>query len=275
MKSIWLATLLVIVLALAGWVLWHDDRSPRVAEILPGTPEEVVPLPAGCRDELFENDKFIVCIPDVATQVFALKLDGQDGKPLEKLERLQPPFVWAMNGGMYEEDLSPVGLFVIEGKELAPLNVGPGAGNFFMKPNGVFFVDQSGAPGVLETDKFANNRPALRFATQSGPMLVIDGAIHPRFEADGQSRNIRNGVGVDRSGRAVFAISRNEVSFGKLARLFQDALNCANAVYLDGAISAFHDGSRFLVGGKHPVGPIVVVSEVASGGNRAVRQVGP
>jgi uncharacterized protein YigE (DUF2233 family) len=90
-------------------------------------------------------------------------------------------------------------------------------------------------------------------------MLVIDGVLHPRFEPDGQSKYVRNGVGVDEAGRAVFAISRGEVSLGKFARLYRDALGCRNALFFDGAISALHDGKQYVVGGRFPVGPSVMV----------------
>ncbi len=83
-----------------------------------------------------------------------------------------------------------------------------------------------------------------KLATQSGPMLVIDGNIHPRFEENGTSRHIRNGVGADGDKRAVFAISRGPVSLGSFARLFRDALGCRNALFFDGTVSALHDGTK-------------------------------
>ncbi|MER8898103.1 phosphodiester glycosidase family protein [Mesorhizobium sp. M0676] len=90
-------------------------------------------------------------------------------------------------------------------------------------------------------------------------MLVIDGVLHPRFEANGTSRYIRNGVGVRDENTVVLAISRSEVSFGSFARLFRDALQCRNALFLDGAVSALSDGDRMIVGGRYPAGPIIAV----------------
>ncbi|MGB6119258.1 MAG: phosphodiester glycosidase family protein, partial [Mesorhizobium sp.] len=156
--------------------------------------------------------------------------------------------------------MSPVGLYVEDGVTQTPLNEEDGTGNFFMTPNGVFFVDPEGKARVQQTSAFAAQQPKVRFATQSGPMLVIDGQIHPRFEPDGASRNVRNGVGVDKAGHAVFVISRGPVSFGKLGRLMRDGLGCDDALYLDGTISALHDGTRYVVGSKYPVGPVIVVS---------------
>ena len=65
--------------------------------------------------------------------------------------------------------------------------------------------------------------------TQSGPMLLIDGKLHPEITDDGPSRTRRNGVGVDRQGRAHFVISEGPVSFGK-----EDAgRNLPHGVFVD------------------------------------------
>lgn len=216
-------------------------------------------LPSLCSDRDFEEQSFIVCPVDLSAYAIRLTLNGPDRKPYQHLDRLPKPLVMAMNAGMYHADFSPVGLYVENGKELGRLNTENGEGNFFMKPNGVFFIDENGQAAVLETNAYAAAAIRPRFATQSGPMLVIDGDVHARFEPDGQSRYVRNGVGVDRMGRVVLAISRGPVSLGRFARLFRDALECQNALFLDGGISALYDGNRYIVGGDHPAGPMLVV----------------
>jgi uncharacterized protein YigE (DUF2233 family) len=249
-------TILLLLLASAlGVLAWLVLRMPveKRAE-LPGLPEP-------CVEQEFEGQGFIVCSIEPSRYTIRLGLKGPDGKPLERLHRLPKPFVLAINAGMYHADFSPVGLFVEDGRELAPLNTADGKGNFFMKPNGVFFVDEDGRAGVLETDAYAGSGIRPRFATQSGPMLVIDGDVHSRFEPDGESRYIRNGVGVDEAGRVVLAISRSPVSLGRFARLYRDALGCRNALFFDGAISALYDGSRYIVGGEHPAGPMLIVEQ--------------
>lgn len=243
----------LLVVAAAVWYF----RLP-----MPAPPPSVQSgLPAPCVAQNFEGVGYIVCKVVPGEFDMVLRRTGLDGKPLQKLDRLAEiePFVFAMNAGMYHEDFSPVGLYVEDGHELSPLNTGDAPGNFFMKPNGVFFIDAAGRAGVLETDAYAAAKPAVAFATQSGPMLVIDGKMHPRFEPDGQSKYIRNGVGVDKAGVAFFAISQAPVSLGSFARLFRDALSCSNALFFDGAISALHDGRKHLVGGEYPAGPIVSV----------------
>ena len=92
----------------------------------------------------------------------------------------------------------------------------------------------------METEAFARAALSPRAATQSGPMLVIDGNIHPRFLADGTSLQIRNGVGSLPDGRIAFAISKDPVRFNDFATLFRDRLHSRNALFLDGSISSLY-----------------------------------
>lgn len=253
-----LAVAAIVVAAAAVIVGWRAYQAAQ----MPEAPIANRPLPAPCRDVAFEGEAFIACAVDAKDYRIVIAHRRPDGGPYESLQALTEavPFSLAMNAGMYHEDNSAVGLYVEDGREDVLLNLADGEGNFFLKPNGVFFVGRDGQPGVLETGAFAAAKPSVAFASQSGPMLVIDGAIHPRFEPDGQSRYIRNGVGIDAEGRAVFAISRTPVSLGKFARVFRDALACRNALFFDGAISALHDGKGYVIGGEYPVGPIVAVT---------------
>lgn len=168
-----------------------------------------------------------------------------DGSPYASLQALRQELAargerltFAVNGGIYSRDLAPLGLYVEDGATLIPLNRGRGGGNFFLKPNGVFYVTAQGA-GVVQTDEYRPPAP-VRYAVQSGPMLVIDGALHPRFIPGYESRYVRNGVGVDRAGRVVFAISDGETNFHDFGTLFRDRLDCPNALYLDGQISQMY-----------------------------------
>lgn len=251
-----LAVAVLAVLAVAAfWLLPAKEPEPAI---------EPIAMPETCRNESFEGDVFVVCAVDASRYRIDLTRSGPDGRPIERLDRLRgrQGLVFAMNAGMYHKDFTPVGLYVQDGTEAAPLNRGGGEGNFFMQPNGVFFVDEAGRPGVLTTEAFAEAGIEPRIATQSGPMLVIDGALHPRFEPDGQSRYVRNGVGIgDDPDTVFFVISRTVVSLGRFARLFRDGLSVRNALFFDGGISAMYDGSHYVVGGEQPVGPVVTVSK--------------
>jgi uncharacterized protein YigE (DUF2233 family) len=166
---------------------------------------------------------------------------------------------FAMNAGMFHEDRSPVGLYVEDGREVMRVVPNAGPGNFGMLPNGVFCI-RPGRADVIETAAFIALGPACRFATQSGPMLVIDGELHPRFLVDSTSRHVRNGVGTSSDGtRAVFAISEVPVTFHNFGRLFRDALGLPNALYFDGNVSRLHapDLNRSDLG--FALGPVVGV----------------
>jgi prepilin-type processing-associated H-X9-DG protein len=166
---------------------------------------------------------------------------------------------FAMNGGMYDEEGAPVGLYVERGRTLKRLNTRPGPGNFHLMPNGVFAIDARGRVSVTPSGAFARTVPAPRWATQSGPMLVIAGRLHPKFDADGESRLVRNGVGVKDSNTAFFAISEEGVSFGRFARFFRDRLGCANALFLDGSVSSLWDPGAARQDGYSRLGPMIVV----------------
>jgi uncharacterized protein YigE (DUF2233 family) len=142
-----------------------------------------------------------------------------------------------MNGGMYADDLSSIGLYIENGKEIRAANTASveqkPEPNFYKKPNGVFYLDDKEA-GILTTEKFLNVRPETKFATQSGPMLVIDGAIHPAFIVGSSDRKMRNGVGVSSATEVHFAISEDGSNFHDFARFFRDQLGCDDALFLDG-----------------------------------------
>ena len=169
----------------------------------------------------------------------------------------------AMNAGMYHPDRAPVGLYIEEGEERMYLVTSDGPGNFGLLPNGVLCL-RPGRADVIETRAFARRAPACRFATQSGPMLVIDGALHPRFLPDSTSRYIRNGVGTAADGaRLVMAISETPVTFHEFGRLFRDALGVEQALYLDGNVSRLHAPGLGRSDFGRPMGPILAVVEPA------------
>ena len=221
-----------------------------------------------CRELRHEGERFAVCSFDPAAHEVSLHLRGPDGAPLgslRALERERGPFLMSMNAGMYRDDLSALGLYVEDGREEAAIVTGDGWGNFHLLPNGVFHVsrgpDGQQRFGVTETRAFAADPPdGLLHATQSGPMLVIDGRLHPRFLPNSDSLKVRNGVGVSGDGRVHFAISRGAVRFHDFATLFRDRLDAPDALFLDGTVSALRAGP-WRQGGWVPVGPMVGVRE--------------
>lgn len=219
-----------------------------------------------CTTQSFEGSGFTVCLYRPGRDEIALMWTDQKGTALRSFEALQARGVvdpkrvrFAMNAGMYDTAGSPIGLFVANGREEHALNTQSGAGNFHLQPNGVFFVDGGRAPHVVTTADYAAGKHQPAWATQSGPMLVIGGQLNAQFSQDGDSRYVRNGVGVH-AGVAYFVISDEEVSFGKFARFFRDALKCENALYLDGAVSSLWEPSAGRRDDGNLLGPMVVVS---------------
>jgi uncharacterized protein YigE (DUF2233 family) len=138
------------------------------------------------------------------------------------------------NAGIFEPDFRPTGLLIADGVEVHPLNLGTGKGNFFLQPNGVFSLGAAGA-AIVESSEFSAG--GVQQATQSGPLLVRHGKLHPLFKAGSANRLIRSGVGVKDEHTVVLAISRDEVSFFDFATFFRDQLGCSDALYLDGIVS--------------------------------------
>lgn len=227
---------------------------------LAGQAALAAPAPA-CAARTFEGRRFTVCTIDLREAQVRLYWKQPDGEPIGTFARLRETpsgarLLFAMNAGMYHEDRSPVGLYIEEGRVLKRASTANGPGNFHLKPNGVFYVAGESA-GILETGRFLKQRPKADYATQSGPMLVIEGAIHPKISAEGISRKIRNGVGVKDRRIVSFAISDEPVTFGEFARLFRDDLGCPDALFLDGSISSLDAPGLNRSDLSLPMGPIV------------------
>ena len=151
------------------------------------------------------------------------------------LEKNNKTLLFAMNAGMYKQDYSPLGLFIDDHKTKAALNRKSGKGNFYLKPNGVFYITTDNSPAICNTTKFIDNGK-IKYATQSGPMLVIDGKIHPAFKEGSTNLNVRNGVGILPDNRIVFAMSKKEINLYDFANYFK-RMGCENALYFDGFVS--------------------------------------
>jgi uncharacterized protein YigE (DUF2233 family) len=150
------------------------------------------------------------------------------------LEKNKKKLVFAMNGGMYKTDNSPLGLYIEKQKVLSRLNKASASGNFYLKPNGVFYITTDNTPVICNTTSF-NNNGKIKYATQSGPMLVIDGTIHPAFTKGSTNLNIRNGVGILPDNKVIFAMSKTGVNFYDFAEYFQK-MGCKNALFFDGFV---------------------------------------
>ena len=228
-----------------------------------------------CRVMEYEHNAYTVCEADLRKHMVRLYWKRPDGTPYAYLSALPRALegeagklLFATNAGMFDPALKPVGLYVEQGRELVPANARAGYGNFHMKPNGIFYI-AAGRAVVAETQAFLKQRPQADLATQSGPMLVINRRLHPRFDWGSTSLKARNGVGVRADGKVIFAISQGEVSFDAFARLFRDGLNCPNALFLDGgSASSLYAPSLNSHGNILSLGPMLAVFERDQGATR-------
>lgn len=221
-----------------------------------------------CSAISFEGNPYTLCTAPLSQFSIRFFWQQPDGKPYNYLRALPEKnergegLVMALNAGMFDPDYKPVGLYVENGKELTAANTRPGPGNFHLKPNGVFYVS-GGEAGVMETGAFLKKRLRPDFATQSGPMLVIGGRLHPRLSGARTSKKRRDGVCVEDGKIAIFAISEGEVPFDSFERLFRDELKCRNALFLDGgsAPALYLPGTSKTGNTFVPLGPMIAVYE--------------
>ena len=248
---------------------WHTAVLSAVS-LLAG-PMMASPAEAACGQTAFDRAQYTVCRFDVSNVKVRIHWQGANARPFATLNAVTRALsargdriLMAMNAGMYHEDLSPVGYHVEKRRKLKRANTRRGPGNFHLLPNGIFFIEK-GQVGVMETRAFLKRNKRPEFATQSGPMLVIDGKLHPKFRASSESRKRRNGVGVSKDGReVVFALSSQPVTFHSFARLFRDRLKTPNALFLDGGSVPQMVAPGISRLSFAPVGPVVSVTSRAA-----------
>ena len=224
---------------------------------------------SACKAARFEGSVLTHCTADPKQHRIRTALaDNED-----KLYRSMPdfaarrsadaaPVAFAFNAGMFGEDGQPIGYYVEDRDRKQELNRKDGPGNFHMKPNGVFYIPKRGEWRIKTSDDFYSNvldRPV--YGTQSGPMLVVNGKLHPEISEDGESKKVRNAVGIGKDGKAHFVISEAPISFGKLARYYRDELAVPNALFLDGTVSSLWDPANNRMDAVATLGPLLVVEK--------------
>ncbi|GAB3959435.1 hypothetical protein GCM10028805_55550 [Spirosoma harenae] len=195
------------------------------------------------KEIIFRNKQYHLCEIDPQQYKIELFNKVENGKDVYNFSSLsakkQGKLLFAMNGGMFQSDLSPVGLFISENKQVKDINLSVGPDdNFHMRPNGIFGLDSNDKPFIYPSEEYKGNKN-IRLATQSGPMLVINNTYHEKLTPGSPNVKIRNGVGINKQGHVLFIVSDDPVNFYELAELFKEQLNCKDALYLDGVVSQY------------------------------------
>lgn len=202
-----------------------------------------------------EFDAYIVDFSQVEVSLFWKDKNDQNyttfGNLKQKLRTESKELLFATNAGMFDPNGKPVGLHIEHGEVLIKADTGNGNGNFYLKPNGIFGW-KGQIPYLMETSAYTSQNVRLDYATQSGPMLLWNGDMHPAFREGSKNVYVRSGVGLLDGNKVVFAISRAKCNFYDFASLFRDRFGCKNALYLDGAISKMYlpELDRFETGGN-------------------------
>ncbi len=201
----------------------------------------------------FRGAYFDVYVTDIDANNIDFYLNDKNNNKYNSLGRLnkdlkkqKKKLLFATNGGMYTPESEPNGLYVEKGKTITKLNTRSEHGNFYMNfgeepnSNGVFIIDKNNKARVCKTSEYQKYKKTAYNATQSGPLLLYNGKINPKFNDGSKNLRLRSGVGVINDTKIVFIISKKPVNFYDFAKLFKDTFKCSNALFLDGVISQMY-----------------------------------
>lgn len=199
----------------------------------------------------FKKQSFDIFVVDVKTYKTELLWHDSSGNIYSSLDNVKnaiqknnKKLLFATNAGMYTPNNSPEGLYIENFKEIVPINLKQPAGylNFYMnfgyekRTNGVFTINAKNEVSIIKAKEYKTDS-LIKYATQSGPLMVCKNQINPFFNEESKNKKLRSGVGIIDESKIIFIISNGEVNFFNFATLFRDVFNCENALYLDGVIS--------------------------------------
>jgi uncharacterized protein YigE (DUF2233 family) len=197
----------------------------------------------------YSQAQFIDYTAELNKQQVELRLLDSLGKPIGSFRNLKRELlqerkvlIFAMNAGIYMQNQMPLGLYIENGKVHRKLNTRKNLyGNFYLQPNGVFLISNKRA-FIIETESFEDFATInkVNFATQSGPILLMNKKINPSLMRFGNNKLVRNAVCLSSENRVSFSISKQPVSFTELAIHLKEDLDCHSALYLDGSISGVY-----------------------------------
>ena len=193
--------------------------------------------------EKIKDGNFTVYIPDLNNEEIKMYWKDKNNEAYSELSKLidgnsGEKINFATNGGIYSEKYEPNGLYIENYNIISEINLKDGEGNFYMQPNGVFYI-QDNKPKISESKSFKYVKN-ISYAVQSGPMLIKNGVINEKFDKNSESLKIRSAVGISRENKVFFLMSDEKINFYDFSKYALDRLNCRELLFLDGTISKMY-----------------------------------
>ncbi len=172
----------------------------------------------------------------------------------------------AMNGGIYDKAYAPLGLYIEDGKRLTPVNRSAGGGTSLSARRRILV--ENGRAKIVPLPAYKPS-PAIRYAVQSGPMLIENGAINWRLKPSASSRKLRNGlVSISRAGWCYAQRSRDQLY--DFACYAQSKLGVRQMLYLDGTLSKMYRKGGSVPWQYHPFVTMITVEKIAGAFGTAI-----
>ena len=242
MKKIYLLILVLTLGIAAAFFMKFSKKTngaPEITEVsLDETEEKEI-----IYGKKIEDRGFTVYIPDLNKETIKMYWKDENNKAYSELskfiqENQEGKINFATNGGIYSEEYKPNGLYIENHKIISKINLADGEGNFYMQPNGIFYI-QNNQPKISESKAFEYNEN-ISYATQSGPLLIENGVINKKIGKNSESFKIRSAVGIDRENKVFFLMSSEKINFYDFSKYALDKLNCKDLLFLDGTISKMY-----------------------------------
>ena len=211
------------------------------------------------------NEDFLIYYPDLEKSIIKMYWKSDDGTPYKSMKEFisklsDRKILFATNGEIYSKNYTPEGLYIENHKIISDLNLNNGEGNFYMRPNGVFYIENN-KPMITDSNDFVYNKN-ISYAVQSGPLLIKNGEINKSFGENSNSLKVRSAVGIDKENKIFFYMSKKDISFYNFSKYALDELGCEQLLFLDGTISKMYfSGDRNISEQKYPFVTIISIEE--------------
>ena len=233
MKKIYLL-ILVLVLGITGIFFMEFLKKTKETSEITDTFSDNAEEKEVVYGKKIEDRGFTVYKPDLNKEIIKMYWKDENNKAYSELskfiqENTGNKINFATNGGIYSEEYEPNGLYIENHKIISKINLADGEGNFYMQPNGVFYI-QNNQPKISESKAFEYNEN-ISYATQSGPLLIENGVINKKIGKNSESFKIRSAVGIDRENKVFFLMSSEKINFYDFSKYALDKLNCKDLLF--------------------------------------------